>query len=79
MTITTKLFRSNTTQAVRLPKAVAFDDSVHEVEVVVVGEARMIRPAGPRADLFWDSPVHVTADFLTDREQPTDLPEVSLA
>ena len=39
------------TQAVRLPEAVALDDEVREVTVVVVGRARVIAPVGES----WDS------------------------
>lgn len=70
MSVITRLFRSNRTQAVRLPKAVAFDDSVAEVEILVVGEARVITPKGKRWDYFFDTPVEVSDDFLADREQP---------
>ena len=48
VTATTRLFQTNRTQAVRLPKAVAFPESVQEVEVLVVGEARLIVPKGRR-------------------------------
>ncbi|MCL2612377.1 MAG: type II toxin-antitoxin system VapB family antitoxin [Nocardioidaceae bacterium] len=69
----TRLFLSNTTQAVRLPKAVAFDESVTEVEIDVVGEARVIRPAGSRVDVFWDSDVRISEDFA--RDQPANAQE----
>lgn len=42
----TVLFKSNQTQAVRLPKNVAFPDGVREVEIVVVGNSRVISPVG---------------------------------
>lgn len=71
MAVTTKLFRSNKTQAVRLPKDVAFDEDVTEVEITVVGDSRVITPAGRnRWDVFWNSPVLVSDDFMVDREQP---------
>ncbi|HMK88008.1 MAG TPA: type II toxin-antitoxin system VapB family antitoxin [Methylocystis sp.] len=47
-TASTTIFRSNKTQAVRLPKAVAFPDGVKEVEIVVVGDSRIVSPAGRR-------------------------------
>jgi len=68
MSVITRLFLSNRTQAVRLPKAVAFPESVSEVEIDVVGEARVIRPAGSRIDYFWNSDVRISDDFA--REQP---------
>ncbi|RYE73653.1 MAG: antitoxin [Myxococcales bacterium] len=67
---TTKLFLSNTTQAVRLPKAVAFPDDVTEVEIVVEGETRVLVPVGRRIDYFFDHRLDVSEDFMTDREQP---------
>lgn len=65
----TKLFRSNRTQAVRLPKPVAMPDSVREVDVAVVGSSRVIAPAGHSWDEFFAGP-RVSDDFLTDRRQP---------
>jgi antitoxin VapB len=50
---TTKLFLNNRTQAVRLPKDVAFPDDVTEVEITVEGDARVIRPV--KVDLSWES------------------------
>ncbi len=67
---TTRIFTSNTTQAVRLPKAVAFPEDVSEVEIVVVGEARLITPVSKRWDFFFDRDVEISDDFLVDREQP---------
>jgi antitoxin VapB len=54
--VNTKMFKSNKTQAVRLPKAVAFDESVIEVEIVVVGNSRIISPAGDSWDQWFDGP-----------------------
>ncbi|MFT3872964.1 MAG: type II toxin-antitoxin system VapB family antitoxin [Nocardioides sp.] len=67
---TTRLFRSNRTQAVRLPKDVAFPDGVTEVEVLVVGDARIVVPQGRRWDYFFGHGLEVTDDFMTEREQP---------
>lgn len=71
---TTKLFKSNTTQAVRLPKAVAFPEGVTEVEIVVDGDSRILRPV--RADLAWgdffdlvDEYGGVGNEFLIDRDE----------
>jgi len=67
----TKVFKSNKTQAVRLPKAVAFDESVTEVEIVVVGNTRIITPAGESWDQWFDGP-GISGDFMSNREQPED-------
>lgn len=66
----TTLFRNNTTQAVRLPKDVALPAEVREVDVVAVGDARVITPAGGGIDFWLDHGLTVTADFLDDRDQP---------
>ena len=66
----TKLFVSNRTQAVRLPKDVAFPEGVSEVEIIKIGESRVISPVGKRwDDLFRRGPL-TTPDFMTKREQP---------
>lgn len=67
---TTKLFKNNQTQAVRLPKDVAFPPDVTEVEIVVVGQARVVTPAGSTWDFFFDQGLAVTDDFAHDRDQP---------
>lgn len=38
------IFKSNKSQAVRLPKAVAFPEDVRQVEIIKVGNARLITP-----------------------------------
>lgn len=70
MSVTTKLFQNNTTQAVRLPRDVAFPDDVSEVEIVVVGNARVITPKGRRFDYWFDQGLRVGEDFMSERDQP---------
>lgn len=65
------VFKSNRTQAVRLPKAAAFPDDVKRVDVVSVGRTRIITPAGDAWDTWFDEE-GVTADFMSDREQPAE-------
>ncbi len=67
----TKVFVSNRSQAVRLPKAVAFPADVQEVDVTVLGSARLIAPKGRRWDSWFDGPA-VSDDFMAEREQPAD-------
>jgi len=67
----TRIFKSNRTQAVRLPKPVAFPDSVQEVEIVVLGRARLITPAGESWDEWFDQP-EASQDFMTERDQEAD-------
>lgn len=66
----TSIFHSNRTQAVRLAKDVAFPDSVREVEVIAVGESRVISPRGASWDHWFDYGATVTDDFLVDRDEP---------
>jgi antitoxin VapB len=64
------VFISNRSQAVRLPKAVAFPDDIHKVDILKIGRSRVIVPQGKRwDDLFLGGP-SVSEDFLAEREQP---------
>jgi antitoxin VapB len=65
----TKVFTSNRSQAVRLPKAVAFPQDVKDVEVTAFGYTRIIVPKGRRWDSWFDGP-GVSDDFMAQREQP---------
>jgi len=69
--VTTTVFRSNKTQAVRLPKAVEFPDGVSLVSVRQEGAVRIIEPAGTSWQQWFDRTTHVDDDFLTDRAQGT--------
>jgi antitoxin VapB len=64
------VFTSNRSQAVRLPKAVAFPEGVHQVDILKVGHSRVIVPQGKRwDDLFLNGP-RASADFMAERRQP---------
>ena len=65
------VFISNRSQAVRLPKAMAFPEGVHQVEVIRLGNARLITPVGRRWDEFFINGPQVSDDFMTEREQPS--------
>jgi antitoxin VapB len=52
----TTLFQSNRSQAVRLPKDVAFPPNVREVTILCDGPRRIIVPADSVWDNFFDSP-----------------------
>lgn len=65
------VFQSNRSQAVRLPKAAALPDDVKRVDVVSIGRARIITPAGESWDSWFDGE-GVTPDFMSEREQPED-------
>jgi antitoxin VapB len=76
--VTTKIFKNNTTQAVRLPRDVAFPEDVIEVEIVVVGESRVITPKGARFDYWFEHGLRVADDFMIDRDQPMPQERESL-
>ena len=52
----TSVFQSNKTQAVRLPKDVAFPSEVTRVTIVKDGKRRIIAPADAAWDDFFDAP-----------------------
>ena len=62
----TRLFRSNRSQAVRLPKEVAFPADVKEGDILCEGKRRVIVPANAVWDDFFDAP----GIDLPPREQP---------
>jgi antitoxin VapB len=64
------IFTSNRSQAVRLPKAVAFPDDVHQVDILKIGNARLIVPKGKRWDDWFLNGPRVSDDFMEEREQP---------
>jgi antitoxin VapB len=65
----TTVFKSNRTQAVRLPRDVALPEDVKQVDILRVGGARLIVPSGRRWDDFFAGPA-VSDDFMREREQP---------
>lgn len=62
----TSLFLSNTTQALRLPKDVAFPPGVKDVVVLREGARRIIVPA----DALWDDFFAAPGADLGQRQQP---------
>jgi antitoxin VapB len=70
-TVHTKVFKSNQSQAVRLPKPVALPANIREVDIVAIGNTRVITPAGKSWDEWFDG-LGVTDDFMAIREQPAD-------
>lgn len=63
------VFQRNRSQVVRLPEAVSLPDDVNRVDVVALGRTRIITPADESWDSWFESE-GVTADFMTEREQP---------
>jgi antitoxin VapB len=66
---TSTIFTSNRSQAVRLPKAVAFPAGVHQVDILKIGRSRLIVPQGKRWDDLFQGP-RASDDFMVVREQP---------
>ena len=64
--VRTTVFRSNRSQAVRLPKDVAFPVGVKEVAVLREGKRRVIVPASAVWDDFFEAP----GTDLGPRDQP---------
>jgi antitoxin VapB len=65
------IFKSNRSQAVRLPKSVALPDDVKRVDVVAIGRIRILTPAGESWDSWFDGE-GVSPDFMSTRDQPAD-------
>jgi antitoxin VapB len=61
------VFKTNRTQAVRLPKQVAFPAGIRDVEIVSIGQSRVVSPVGRRWDDLFASGPRASADFLNDR------------
>lgn len=64
------VFTSNRSQAVRLPKAVAFPEHVHQVDILKIGRGRMIVPQGKRWDDLFEAGPRLSEDFMVERQQP---------
>jgi antitoxin VapB len=62
----TTLFKSNRSQAVRLPKDVAFPETVSAVTIVREGRSRVITPA----DAVWDDFFEAPGIDLGKRDEP---------
>jgi antitoxin VapB len=62
----TTIFLSNRSQAIRLPKAVAFGDNVREVTILQDGQRRIIVPT----DMAWDDFFNEPGVDLGERHQP---------
>jgi len=63
------VFKSNKSQAVRLPKPVALPEGVKKVDIIPLGSARLITPAGSAWDSWFDAQ-GVSDDFMQARNQP---------
>jgi antitoxin VapB len=64
------VFISNRSQAVRLPKAVAFPADMRQVDILKIGRSRLIVPQGKRWDDLFQNGPRPSDDFMAEREQP---------
>lgn len=62
-----KVFLNNRTQAVRLPKEARFDESIQQVNVIVLGKERILTPFESTWDSFFMSEEGVSEDFMIER------------
>ncbi len=69
--VKTKIFKNNRSQAIRLPKKVAFPESIKDVEITAIGNKRIIAPANQSWDEWFNGP-GVSSDFMIERIQPED-------
>tara|TARA_B110000503_G_scaffold23800_2_gene37294 strand:- start:5194 stop:5424 length:231 start_codon:yes stop_codon:yes gene_type:complete len=65
------VFKSNKSQAVRLPKSVALPEDVKRVDVVAIGKTRIITPEGTSWD-EWFAGEAISDDFMVERDQPPE-------
>jgi antitoxin VapB len=63
------VFKSNKSQAIRLPKPVSLPESVKKVDIIKIGNSRLISPAGGSWDSWFDGE-GVSDDFMSKRKQP---------
>jgi antitoxin VapB len=73
MTVRSRLFLSNRSQAVRIPKELRFPETVRDIEIVRVGDALVMRPVrtAPRDwAAFFDGAPRFSDDFLMVRDDP---------
>ncbi|WFE69812.1 type II toxin-antitoxin system VapB family antitoxin [Thiomicrospira sp. R3] len=75
--MTTTVFKNNQSQAVRLPKSVALDESIKQVVITAIGKARIITPLEQSWDDWFDAK-GVSDDFMNEREQEPDQVRESL-
>lgn len=69
----TRLFQSNRSQAVRLPKDVAFPPGVRDVTIIREGARRVIVPAAAVWDDFFDAPgidIEAPPQPIADNREP---------
>ena len=68
------VFKTNKTQAVRLPKALAFPDSVKKVNITQQGDSLVITPIKTSWEEFMNSP-GIGDDFERSPQPPMQIRE----
>jgi antitoxin VapB len=64
------IFTNDGSQAVRLPEAAAFPKDVNQVDILEIGQSRVILPKGRRWDDLFQIGQRASEDFMSEREQP---------
>jgi antitoxin VapB len=67
----TSLFKNNQSQAVRLPKSLAYDESIKKVVITAIGKTRIISPVESSWDAWFEGQ-GVSDDFMNQRDQEMD-------
>ena len=69
MAVQSRVFKTNRSQAVRIPKALAFPANVTDVEITKLGNSLLITPAGKNWAEYFENGPFVTDDFMIEREK----------
>ena len=64
------VFKLNKSQAVRIPKKIAFSKEVTSVSVMRQGASIILTPLDQSWDAWFDRGVEASEDYMKDREQP---------
>ena len=70
------VFKSNRSKAVRLPRPMAFPKDVHQVEIIKLGNSRLISPVGHHWDDLFATGPRASQDFMATREPPAEEREL---
>lgn len=68
---TVSVFKSNKSQAIRIPKPIAFPESIKQVHLIPEGRGLLIVPEGQLWDSWFDDGDGVSQDFMEHRDQPS--------
>ncbi|WP_243453711.1 type II toxin-antitoxin system VapB family antitoxin [Sandaracinobacteroides saxicola] len=68
-----RLFRNNRSQAVRIPRALAFPDDVRDVTIRREGDRLVLEPLRPKTATNWEEFFAMPgAEDFPEREQPPE-------